>query len=50
MNSLVRGIADEWDRRGTAEEAAAVLVAATNLAGTTEYERLRTTLLERGAI
>ena len=30
--------------------AAAVLVAATNLAGTTEYERLRTTLLERGAI
>ncbi|MEZ5222216.1 MAG: hypothetical protein R2743_12035 [Ilumatobacteraceae bacterium] len=50
MNSLVRGIADEWDRRGTAEKAAAVLVAATNLAGTTEYERLRTTLLERGAI
>ncbi len=50
MNSLVRGIADEWDRRGMAERAAAVLAAAANLADTTEYERLRTTLLERGAI
>ena len=50
MNSLVRSIDDEWDRRGTAEKAVALLQAATELAGTPEYERLRTTLLERGAL
>ncbi len=50
MNSLVRGTSDEWDRRGTAEKAVAVLARAGDLDGTPEYERLRTTLLERGAM
>ena len=50
MNSLVRNPIDEWGRRNTAEKAAALLQAAAELAGTPEYERLRTTLLERGAL
>ena len=50
LNSLVRGIADEWDRRGIAEKASRLLNASTDLTGDTAYERLRTSLLERGAI
>jgi hypothetical protein len=35
---------------GSGEKTAALLQAATELAGTPEYERLRTTLLERGVL
>lgn len=50
MNHLVRGTTDEWDRRGNAEKAVEVLNRAEDLAGTPDFERLRTTLLERGAM
>jgi hypothetical protein len=50
LNELVRGLADEWDRRQTAEIAAEALSQATDLVDTTEYQRLRTTLLERGLL
>jgi hypothetical protein len=50
MNSLVRSAADEWQRRHNVEHAVALLEAASSLAGTPEYQRLRTTLLERGVI
>lgn len=50
MNSLVRGASDEWDRRGNIERAVEFLRASDQLAATPEYERLRTTLLERGAL
>jgi len=50
MNSLVRNAADEWQRRRNVEHAVALLEAASSLAGTPEYQRLRTTLLERGVI
>jgi hypothetical protein len=50
MNSLVRGASDEWDRRGTIERAVELLRASDELAATPEYQRLRTTLLERGAL
>lgn len=50
MNSLIRGASDEWDRRGNIERAVELIGAADELAGTPDYERLRTTLLERGAL
>jgi hypothetical protein len=50
MNSLIRGPSDEWDRRGNIERAATLIRSADEIAGTPEYERLRTTLLERGAL
>ena len=50
MNSLIRGVSDEWDRRGNIERAAQLIQSAGELATTPEYERLRTTLLERGAL
>jgi hypothetical protein len=50
MNHLVRGAADEWDRRGNIERAVALLEGGSALASTPEYERLRTTLLERNAL
>jgi hypothetical protein len=50
MNSLVRGASDEWDRRGNIERAIELLRASHELAATPGYERLRTTLLERGAL
>jgi len=50
MNSLVRGTSDEWDRRGNIERAVEVLRSADRLVATSDYERLRTTLLERGAL
>lgn len=50
MNSLIRGSSDEWDRRGNIERAVGLIRSAGHLAGTAEYERLRTTLLERGAL
>jgi hypothetical protein len=48
LNSLVRGAVDEWDRRGNFEQAVGLLRSAAHLAATAEYERLRTSLLERG--
>lgn len=50
MNELIRGSIDEWDRRRTTELAVTLIAAATKLDGTIEYQRLRTTLLERGAM
>lgn len=50
MNSLIRGASDEWDRRGNIERAVTLVQSAGELAATPEYERLRTTLLERGAL
>jgi len=50
MNSLVRGASDQWDRRGNLERAVELLGASDELATTPEYERLRTTLLERGVL
>jgi hypothetical protein len=50
INSVVRGASDEWDRRGNIERAVEVIRASGELSGTAEYERLRTTLLERGAL
>lgn len=49
MNQLVRGQVDEWDRIRIIETAVEALRAAKDeLAGTEEYSRLRTTLIERG--
>lgn len=48
LNELVRGRTDEWDRRRTAELAVQALAGADGLANTSEYQRLRITLLERG--
>lgn len=50
MNGLVRGASDEWDRRGNIGRAVEHLRSAEELTSTVEYERLRTTLLERGAL
>ncbi len=50
MNSLIRGASDEWDRRENIERAVELIHSAGELAGTPDYERLRTTLLERGAL
>jgi hypothetical protein len=50
LNELVRGLPDEWDRRQVAETAVSVLNEATALSDTPEYQRLRTTLLERGLL
>lgn len=50
MNLLVRGTSKEWDRRRSIECAVKLLQAAQGLDTTPEYERLRTTLLERGAL
>ncbi|MCA1703071.1 MAG: hypothetical protein LC808_07295 [Actinobacteria bacterium] len=50
MNRLTRGASDEWDRRRNIERAVELLRASDEIAATPEYERLRTTLLERGAL
>ena len=50
MNSLIRGASDEWDRRENIERAVELIRSADRIAGTPDYERLRTTLLERGAL
>lgn len=50
LNHLVRGLADDWDRRSVGEIASQTLTRAAHLADTPEYSRLRTTLLERGAL
>ncbi|MEU3980183.1 hypothetical protein AB0F77_08725 [Streptomyces sp. NPDC026672] len=48
LNLLVRGLQDDWDRRNIGTIAKGALVNAASLTETTEYKRLRTTLLERG--
>lgn len=50
MNYLVRGASEDWDRRRNIERAVDLLRASDDLAATPEYQRLRTTLLERGAL
>ena len=50
LNELVRGGLEEWDRLNVAEKAAAILSKSSHLQETDDYKRLRTTLLERGAI
>ena len=50
LNQLVRGLADEWDQRSVTGLAVQALGQARHLAGTPEYKRLRTTLLERGML
>jgi len=50
LNQLVRGLADDWDRRSVTEFAAQALDQARHLAHTPEYGRLRTALLERGVL
>ncbi len=50
LNELVRGLADDWDRRSVAELATRVLTQADHLTATPEYTRLQTTLLERGML
>jgi hypothetical protein len=50
INSLVRGMSDEWDRHRNIERAVEHLRSAEELSNTPEYQRLRTTLLERGAL
>ena len=50
LNELVRGRLKEWERLNVAEKAAAILARANELQETDDYKRLRTTLLERGAI
>lgn len=48
LNELVRGQANDWDRLKVVEEAIKAIKQANDLADTTEYKRLHTTLLERG--
>ncbi|ULR51789.1 hypothetical protein [Streptomyces deccanensis] len=48
LDSLVRGLEEEWDRREVATHARNALLSAGSLADTAEYRRLRNTLLERG--
>jgi hypothetical protein len=50
MNSLVRGPSEEWDRRRSIECAVELLNKADDLKAMPEHGRLRTTLLERGAL
>jgi hypothetical protein len=49
LNQLLRGLPDGWDQRSVAETAAlAIKKAAPSHRDTPEYQRLHTTLLERG--
>lgn len=48
LNELVRGQANDWDRRLVIEEAIKAIKKASELADAVEYQRLHTTLLERG--
>ncbi|MEU8644623.1 hypothetical protein AB0C91_22185 [Streptomyces sp. NPDC048674] len=50
LDSLVRGLEEEWDRREVATYARNALLSAGSLADTAEYRRLRNTLLERGLL
>jgi hypothetical protein len=50
LNELVRGLDDDWDRRSVTKLAAQTIGRAEQLADTPEYQRLRTTLLERGLL
>jgi hypothetical protein len=48
LDSLVRGLEEDWDRREVATYAKSSLLSAESLKETAEYRRLRNTLLERG--
>ncbi len=50
LDSLIRGLEGEWDRREVAVYAKNSLVSAASLSGTASYRRLRNTLMERGLI
>jgi hypothetical protein len=50
LNLLVRGLDDDWDRRSVTELAAQTIGQAAQLNEIPEYQRLRTTLLERGVL
>jgi hypothetical protein len=48
MNAIVRSNIDEWDRRSIGQLGVQMLEQSTSLSDTPAYDRLRTTLLERG--
>ena len=48
LDALVRGPGEHWERRDVAEQAALMLDAAPELAGSVEYRRLDAILRERG--
>ena len=50
LNQLIRGQPDPWALRYIADHIANYLNTTTDLATTDEYQRLRTTLIERGMI
>ncbi|GGT29286.1 hypothetical protein GCM10010271_36590 [Streptomyces kurssanovii] len=50
LDSLIRGLEEEWDRREVAAYARSSLLSATSLVDTANYRRLRNTLMERGLI
>jgi hypothetical protein len=50
LDSLIRGLEGEWDRREVAVYAKNSLMSAASLSDTASYRRLRNTLMERGLI
>ena len=50
MTSLIRGSPDQWDSHGNVERAVELTNRADDPADTPDYQRLRTTLLERGSL
>ncbi|MFI5652743.1 hypothetical protein ACIA71_16120 [Streptomyces anulatus] len=50
LDSLIRGLREEWDRREVAAYARSSLFSADSLVETANYRRLRNTLVERGLI
>lgn len=48
LDSLIRGLEEEWDRREIAAYAKSSLLSAASLSDTPSYRRLRNTLMERG--
>ncbi|MFE0772617.1 hypothetical protein [Streptomyces sp. NPDC058861] len=48
LDSLIRGLGEEWDRREVAAYARSSLLSAAELVDTANYRRLRNTLVERG--
>jgi len=48
INELIRGLADEWDRRSLGEMGVSAIEKSQGLDDSAEYKRLHTTLLERG--
>ncbi|MFD3740356.1 hypothetical protein [Streptomyces sp. NPDC058629] len=48
LDSLIRGLEEEWDRREVATYAKSSLLSAASIVDTPNYRRLRNTLMERG--